>query len=148
MSHIFVIIGFAGQEDETFIARDIMLPTNAILPLIGFMALLLAAAMCGLAASGHFPKNHRAPSLRETAGTWILFGSLAIAILSLAIGIMFVWALVHWSALVIGGGGAILATPFALRPFPDQFVNGRGALVTFSGACAITSIILLFVAGG
>ena len=39
---------------------------------------VLAAALCGLAASGHFPREHRSPALRTTAGALILFGSIAL----------------------------------------------------------------------
>jgi hypothetical protein len=41
----------------------------------------------------------------------------------------------------------VLAAPLALRSFPDAFVNGRTALVTFPGA-SILIVILLFCALG
>jgi hypothetical protein len=119
-----------------------MLPGSAVLSLILFVALLLSAALCGLAASGHFPEEHRSPALRSPAGKLILFGSLALAIGSLAIGATLVWRAVPWFALVIGGGAVLLAAPLLLRPFPDAFVNGRAALVAFAGASVLLVILL------
>ena len=54
--------------------------SNAILPLVLFMVLLLAVALCGLAGSGHFPREHRSPDLTSGAGPFILFGSLALSV--------------------------------------------------------------------
>jgi membrane-associated PAP2 superfamily phosphatase len=120
-----------------------MVPTGAILPLLAFMALLLAAALCGLAASGHFPHEHRSPALKTRAGAFILFGSLVLSMLCLAIGAALVGRAVPWYALVIGGGAMVLAAPLLLRPLPDVFVNGRAALVTFAGASMLMVVLLL-----
>ena len=119
-----------------------MLPGSAVLPLILFMALLLSAALCGLTASGHFPKEHRSPALRSPAGKLILFGSLALALVSLATGAAVVWRAVPWFAIVIGGGAVLLAAPLLLRPVPDAFVNGRAALVTFASASVLLALLL------
>jgi len=121
-----------------------MLPGSAVLPLILFVALLLSAALCGLAASGHFPEEHRSPALRSPTGKLILFGSLALAMVSLAIGAALAWRTVPWFAIVIGGGAVLLAAPLLLRPFPDAFVNGRAALVTFAGASVLIVVMLWF----
>jgi len=117
--------------------------SNAILPLILFMALLLAVALCGLAASGHFPREHRSPALTSGAGPFILFGSLTLSVLCLAVGVALAWRAIPWYAAVIGGGAVALAAPLALRPFPDTFVNGRGALIAFSGASLLMVVLLL-----
>jgi hypothetical protein len=116
--------------------------SNAILPLILFMALLLAVALCGLAASGHFPREHRSPALQSGAGPFILFGSLALSLLCLAAGLWLAGRAIPWYAIVIGGGAVLLAAPLLLRPFPDDFVNGRGALIAFSGASLLTVVLL------
>ena len=121
-----------------------MPPASTIVPLFLFMVLLLAAALCGLAASGHFPREHRSPALRTTAGALILFGSIALAALSVAMGIALVGRHVPWPALVIGGGAAMLFAPLALRPFSDAFVNGRAALVTFAAASAASLVLLSY----
>jgi hypothetical protein len=125
-----------------------MLPSGAVLPLIFFLALLLAAALCGLAASGHFPEEHRSPTMRSSSGVFVLLVSLTISILSLAIGLVLVWRSVPWYATVIGGGGVLLAAPLALRPFPDRFVNGRGALIVFAGVSMLMLVLLFHSVGG
>jgi len=117
--------------------------SNAILPLILFMALLLAVALCGLAASGHFPREHRSPALQSGAGPFILFGSLALSLLCLAAGLWLAGRVVPWYATVIGGGAVLLAAPLLLRPLPDAFVNGRGALFVFAGISGLI-VALLF----
>jgi len=123
-----------------------MLPGSAVVPLLSFMLLLLSASLCGLAASGHFPAEHRAPALRAGFGRLILFGSLTLCLLCLVGGIALIWRTVPWYAAVIGGGSMMLAAPLLLQPFPDWFVNGRGALVTFSGLSLLMTA-LLFCAG-
>jgi hypothetical protein len=45
------------------------MPSDAWLPLLLFMALLMALSLHGLAASGHFPHEYRAPALRSAAIT-------------------------------------------------------------------------------
>jgi hypothetical protein len=124
-----------------------MLPSSSILPLVDFVILVLSAALCGLAASGHFPNEHRAPSLRSTAGMFVLYGSLAFAILSLLLGVIMAWYSLPVSATVIGSGGALLATLLVLRLFRDQFVNGNGALIVFSGA-SVGAAAFLFIFTG
>ncbi len=124
-----------------------MMPTHAIAPLLLFMALLLAAALGALSASGHFPSEHRAPALRSAAGAGILYGALALSALSTLFGIMLIVPIVPWYAAVIGGGAMILATPLLLQPFPDEFVNGRGALLTFAGTSVLMAALLFCAAG-
>ena len=125
-----------------------MLPARAMLPLLLFMALVLAASLCGLAASGHFPREHRSPALKSRMGEFILIGSLVIAMLCLGVGVAVAWRTVPWYAAVIGGGGVLLAAPLLLRPFPDAFVNGRAALVTFAGASMVLAVLLLRTPAG
>lgn len=128
-------------------AHDTMLPGAAVLPLLLFVALLLGASLCALAASGHFPAEHRGKTLRSPLGTLILFGSLALSLLCLLTGLVLIWHVVPWYAAVIGGGAAVLATPLLLQPFPDSFVNGRGALLTFAGASVLMTGLLYVTAG-
>jgi hypothetical protein len=104
-----------------------MLPANAPLALALLITLLLATSLCGLAASGHFPYERRPPALVSSSGTVVLFGALAVAAISLAVGAVFAWRVVPWYAAVIGGGVAILGAPMALRPLPDRFVDGACA---------------------
>lgn len=111
-----------------------------------FIALLLAVSMLALTASGHFPEEHRAASLRSTFGGVILFGSIALALVSLGFGIFFVQMRVPWYAAVIGGGMTFLATPLLLRPFPDKFVNGRSSLFVFSGLALCFAFVMAFLA--
>jgi hypothetical protein len=119
-----------------------MLPGSAVIPLLSFMLMLLSASLCGLAASGHFPAEHRAPALRTGSGRVILFGSLALCALCLLDGLALIWRAVPWYAAVIGGGAMLLVAPLLLQPLPDSFVNGRGALLTFSGLSLLMSAVL------
>lgn len=114
-----------------------MLPEDALLPLLALVALLLSTTLCVLAASGHFPREHRSPALQSDVGALVLFGSLAISLLSLAVGLVLAWPIVPWYAGVIGGGGSLLAAPLILRHFSDRFVNGRTALAVLAGSSII-----------
>jgi hypothetical protein len=74
----------------------------------------------GLAASGHFPHEHRPPAFASGAGPVVLYGSMALALLCLLVGMAAAWLLIPWYAAVIGGGAALLMAPLILRQFPNR----------------------------
>ena len=111
--------------------------------LLLFMALLAAASLYGLAASGQFPREHRAEPLRSAEGAAILFGSMVVTLLALFAGLFFAWRTIPWYAAVIGGGAPVLFAPLLLRPWPDKFVNGRAALLFFSTIAAALALVML-----
>jgi len=119
-----------------------MFSTDALVPLAIFLALLLALAMYGLAASGQFPREHRAPDLTSGGGQTVLYGSFAVAMVCLLVAMIGAWKLIPWYAAIIGGGLVILCAPLVLQRFPDSFVNGRGALFTFAGTSALLALLL------
>lgn len=106
-----------------------------------FMALVMVLSLYGLAVSGHFPEEHRAPVFRQGAGAVILWSTLGLGLLMTVATLMFAWQRLPLYAAVIGGGGMLLAAPLVLQPFPDSFVNGRRALLLFSGS----ALALLFL---
>src|SRR5262249_24421660 len=118
------------------------MPRQAILPLVLFAALVLSTALGALAASGHFPHERRAASLRGRLGGAVLFGACALLALSLMVVAVAAWRILPWPAAVIAAGAAILATPLLLRPMPDRLVNGRAALIAFSGASVLLALAL------
>ena len=107
------------------------------------LALLLAFALHGLAASGHFPKSHREPALASRGGAILLYGSIAVAALSLVMGIIAVWRRVPWYAGVIGAGLVLLGAPLVLRLMSDAVVNSRALLIGLAAASAALAIVLL-----
>jgi hypothetical protein len=98
-----------------------------------FMGLVLAFAHFGLTASGHFPAEHRAPTLRTAVGGAILWLSIACAAVVLGAAVLLAVERLPAYASVIGGGAMLLAAPLILQGFPDAFVDGRAGLVTFAG---------------
>jgi hypothetical protein len=120
-----------------------VMPRHAVLALVLFVALVLSAVLTALAASGHFPPEHRAASLRSGAGRAILFGASVVSLLALVVGATAAWLVLPASGAVIGAGVAMLAAPLLLRPLPDAFVNGRAALLTFASASALLALALL-----
>jgi hypothetical protein len=119
------------------------MPLDAWFDLLLFIALLAAASLFGLAASGQFPREHRALSLRSATGAVILFGSIAVVLVSLLAGLLFAWQTIPWYAAVIGGCAPVLFAPLLLRPLPDPFVNGRRALLFFSTIAAAIALVML-----
>ena len=81
-----------------------MLPNESLIPLVLLAALLLVFSLHTLAASGQFPREHRTPALASGAGTIVLYGTIAVAMASLAAALLAAWRLVPWYAAVIGGG--------------------------------------------
>jgi len=108
------------------------------------MALVLASSLQGLAASGHFPRRY--DPFTSGFGQALLFGSIVLALISLAAGTVAGLRLVPWHTATIGGGLSILAAPPLLRVFPDSFVDGRGALLTFATAGAGLACSLVWIA--
>ena len=102
-----------------------MLPEASLIPLVLFTALLLFVSLHALAASGQFPREHRAPALASGLGAFILYGTIAVAFVNLLVAFFAAWRLIPWYAAVIGGGLAILAAPLVLQRFTDRFVDGR-----------------------
>src|SRR5437588_3482998 len=128
MSRMLRILVFFGQDrppapEER--KRERMLPKDALIPLLLFSALLLVFSLHTLAASGQFPREHRAPALMSSLGAIILHGTIVIAIACLFAALWAAWRLTPWYAAVIGGCLAILAAPLVLQQFPDRFVDGR-----------------------
>src|SRR5262249_59648106 len=114
-----------------------VMPRHAVLPLVVFIALVVSAVLTALAASGHFPPEHRASSLRSGAGRAILFGACVVSALSLVVGAATAWHVLPWSAAVIGAGAAMLAAPPPLRPLPDALVHRPTPLPAFPRPAAL-----------
>ena len=96
-----------------------------------FMALVLVLSLYWLTASGHFPEEHRAASLKTAGGQALLWGTMLIAALLTLAALGFAWVRLPISAAVIGGGLMVLVAPLLLQPLPDSFVDGRRGLVIF-----------------
>lgn len=122
-----------------------MPPTQSLLPLVLFIMLVLVIALGTLAASGHFPREHRGTPLASGFGAAILYGSVLVLILSFAAGLITAWQLIPWYAAVIGGGLSVLTAPLVLQQFSDRFVDGRGAPLSFAAAGATLAIALLWL---
>lgn len=116
------------------------LSTEALIAVALFMALVLASALQGLAASGHFP---RADQPVSGVAPLILFGTIALVAFSLTAGIAAALRVLPWYAAVIGGGLSVLAAPPVLRAFPDRFIDGRGSLLAFAAAGAVLALSLV-----
>jgi len=108
-----------------------------------FAALVLGVSLQGLEASGHFPREHRAPVMSSGFGPVLLYGSIAIAIICLGAGIVAALRLIPWYAAIIGGGLSLLSAPLVLQCFPDRFVDGRGSAVGFTCANVVLALILV-----
>ena len=128
---------------QTKAKRAGMLPGETLIPLIVFTALLLVLSLHTLAASGQFPREHRAPALASGVGGIVLYGTIAVAIASLVVALLAAWRLIPWYAAVIGGGFAILVAPLVLQQFPDRFVDGRASLLSFAAAGALLALLLV-----
>jgi hypothetical protein len=118
---------------------------DALIPLAIFTALLLVVSLHTLAASGHFPHEHRAPTLMSGLGALILHGTIAIAIPCLLVALWAAWRLIPWYAAIIGGGLAIVVAPLVLQQFPDRFVDGRVSLLVFAGTSTVLALLLVWL---
>lgn len=122
-----------------------MLLIETLIPLILFSALLLIVSLHTLSASGQFPREHRAPVLASGCGSIVLYGTIAVAMASLAGALFAAWRLIPWYEAVIGGGIAVLMAPLVLQQFPDRFIDGRASLFSFAGASAGLALLLVWL---
>lgn len=120
-----------------------MLRLDHIPSLLALAALLLAAALLALSASGHFPRR---TGSQDDPGALALWSSMLAGLAATAVGLAAAWQHLPWPPAVIAGGLAILAAPLVLQRFPDSFVDGRGALATFGGGTVVLALILVVLA--
>lgn len=120
-----------------------MLRLDLIPSLIVFAALLLAAALLALSASGHFPRRAGAG---DDPGTPALAVSLVAGAAATIVGLIAAWRHLPWPPAVIAGGLAVLVAPLVLQQFSDRFVDGRGALAAFGGGTVVLAAILVILA--
>jgi hypothetical protein len=123
-----------------------MPPIETIISLVLFSALILVACLQGLAASGQFPREHRNPALASRFGAILLYGAIAISIVSLAVALLAAWRMIPWYAAIIGGGLAILFAPLTLQQLPDRFIDGRASLLSLAGSGALLALLLMWLA--
>ena len=125
-----------------------MLPAQSLLPLTLLTLLMLAASLHALAALGHFPWSSRQHALRGKAGSLVLWGSIAAVMASVAVAVITAWGLIPWYAAIIAAGIAVLVAPLVLQYFSDEFVDGRGALLCFSGISLGLAALLTWTLAG
>src|ERR1700683_2464409 len=124
-----------------------MFPDRPLIPLLLLVLLVSAATLQGLAASGHFPLRDDCAKPAFRSGRAILFSSIGVALLALVAGTIAALRLTSWSAAIIAGGLSLLFAPLVLRAFPNRFVDGAGALVSFAAATVAAAVILIWLAG-
>jgi len=122
-----------------------MSASDQLIPLLSFVLLVSAAALQGLAASGHFPLRDRGATSAFEPGRAVLFGSIAITLLALIAGTGAELRLTSWSAVIIAGGFSLLFAPLVLRVFPDRFINGAEALIAFPATTLAATAMLIWL---
>jgi hypothetical protein len=113
--------------------------------LAAFALLVMSAALYGLTASGQFPSEHRAEALKSPAGAAILWGTMAVGVMTTVIALAVAWLALPWYAAVIVGGATLLIAPLVLQLFPDSFVDGRSGLLVFAGLGGVLSLAALAI---
>ncbi len=109
-----------------------------------FMAGVLAVALYGLTASGHFPAQARSDKFKAGMGAIVLWATLLATALAAASMLLQSWSILPWYFSLLGGGAMLLFAPLLLQALPDSFVDSRRALLTFS-ACAVALASLMWV---
>jgi hypothetical protein len=99
-------------------------------------------ALYGLAVSGHFPAEARRKELQTSTATIAIAATLLTSGVATVIVMAIAVNALPWTAIVIGGGAALLASPLLLRALPDEFVDGFAGLLTFAAAGIVTALLL------
>jgi hypothetical protein len=108
-----------------------------------FIIAVTLLTLYGLTVSGHFPFEARSKELKTFIGTLVIGATILSAGLAAVILIVVAVHSLQWTAVVIGGGAAVLAGPLLLRIFPDDFVDGIASLLTFAAAAIVAALLLL-----
>jgi hypothetical protein len=108
-----------------------------------FMAGVLAVALYGLTASGHFPAETRAEKFKRGSGALVLWASLAATGLAAAGMLTMACWILPWHLALLGAGGMLLFAPLLLQAMPDSFLDGRRGLVVL-GTCAVLLAALMW----
>ena len=112
------------------------------------MALVLVAALQGLAASGHFPRAAKTVRL-PVPDRRCLFGSIDRGGgRRYCAGIVAALRFVSWTRRSSAAELAVLVAPLVLQALPDRFVDGRGALIAFAAANGRSRALLVWLAIG
>lgn len=114
--------------------------------LAAFAGAVLAATLFVLAASGHFPAEHRAAAMRSGLGPLVLWGSMAVVAGAAGLALLTSLGRQPWPAVVIAAGAAILVAPLLLQHLPDAFVDGRRGLLAGAAACAVLAALQIAAA--
>jgi hypothetical protein len=110
-----------------------------------FAIFILAAAMFGLAASGHFPREFRSPRFNSAKGATSLWTSIVLAGAAFVFGTAAAIFHLPWYVLIIAAGAAILIAPLVLATFPDPIVNGHATLIVLSTLTVFLGGLLYFL---
>jgi hypothetical protein len=126
--------------------RDRSTPSASInMTLALFIVGVTLLVLYGLTVSGHFPAEARRKELQTStatvaiAATLLTSGVATIIVMAIAVNAL------PWTAIIIGGGAALLASPLLLRALPVAFVDGLAGLLTFAAA-AIFAALLFWLA--
>jgi hypothetical protein len=108
-----------------------------------FIIAVTLLTLYGLTVSGHFPLEARSKELKTIIGTLVIGSTiLSAGVANVILTVVAVDSL-QWTAVVIGGGAAVLAGPLLLRIFPVDFVDGIAGLLTFAAAAIVAALLLL-----
>ena len=107
-----------------------------------FIVGLTLLTLYGLTVSGHFPASARSKELQTAIATLVIAATLLGSGLAAVILIGIAIPALHWTTIIVAGGGVVLAGPVLLRAFPDDFVDGLAGMVSFAfGALAIALVL-------
>src|SRR5690348_16824716 len=95
-----------------------------------------------LTVSGHFPFEARRKELQSPFGTFVIGATMLGSGLAALVLIVSAVNVLPWTAIIIGGGAALLAGPILLRAFPDDFVDGLGSMTTFAAAAMVIAVVV------
>jgi hypothetical protein len=107
-----------------------------------FMGMVLVACTYGVAVAGHFPTDHRAERFRNAVGVAVLWGTIAIVMLTAVLALYFAYRTLPWYAAVIGGGFMALGAPFLCLPLSDRVVNSRAILLGLAATALMLDAVV------
>jgi hypothetical protein len=108
-----------------------------------FIVGVMLLTLYGLTVSGHFPFEARSKELQSPLGTFVIGATLLSSGLAASLLIITASNVLPWTAIIIGGGAALLAGPLLLRAFPDDFIDGLAGLLIFAAAGMVAALLLL-----
>jgi hypothetical protein len=115
--------------------------------LLWFAAFATICTVAFLTVAGMFPLRSRPDTAKSKAATLLVFGNALLLAVLLMGTVVFGYAELRWSTLVVVAGLVVLFAPGLFEVWPSSLRDGSSGLVVLIGVQVLALAVLAKVAG-